>query len=139
MKSYYLYVDSSPNKEYKNNNFFDFTVILPQNIDISEGEWEIGLCEVHFFKKNERCPDMYICSDIITASFINNITIPVLRFIPEIRGKYYKIYDNIYYHDIVERYLDKIRLYITPIEETNVSFADETLHCTLHLRQKLQS
>ena len=48
MKGYYLFLNSVVNEYYKNNKFWDFTVILPENIDLSDKEWELALCEVYF-------------------------------------------------------------------------------------------
>ena len=112
-------------------------MLFPQQIDLSNGEWEIGLCEVNFIKKNEKSPNMYICCEIIRPSFINNKTISALLLVPEMRGENYKNFDCVYYFDIVEKYLDKVWIYITMCEGETTSFNNETLHCTLHIREKL--
>ena len=78
---------------------------------------------------------MFICCNIITPSFINNKSIPVLRFIPEMKGKNYKSFDRVFYFDVIVKHLDKIQIYI--LSEGDIdSFEKETLHCTLHLREK---
>ena len=86
MKDWYIFVNSKSNDFFKNNTFYDFTSILPESIDISHGDWEIGLCEIICFQKNEKCPNMFICSDMIKPSFCCGRNLPVLRLIPEMKG-----------------------------------------------------
>ena len=99
MRCYYLFLSSLPNEYYKNNNFFDFTVVFPQNIDLTGSDWEIGLCEISFSEAIENCPNMYMCTDIITGSFVNGKTLPVLRYLPDMQRENFKIFDCVYYFD----------------------------------------
>ena len=140
MKGYYIYIHSPANISYK-NNFFDFTVDFPQSIDLSKSDWELGLCEFSFTKAKistaEKCPNMFLCCDIIAHSFCNNKSIPVLRFIPEMKGKHFRNFDFVYYFDVIVKYLDRIRIYIKDNDGDMSSFEDEILYCTLHLREKI--
>lgn len=136
MTEHYIFLNSSNNGIYKNNSLFDFTCQLPRNIDLSEGEWEIGLTEIHFFSKNSLLTQLYILCDIINSSFTVNETNPVLRFIPTIKSKRYVYYDKVYYFDVMCKHLDKIRVYIKGDSSSYSSLSTDKLYCTLHLRKK---
>ena len=108
MKKLYIYLDSSSKSDTNKNNFLDLTVNLPFNLDLSECKWQIGLSEIFFSKKGGNWPNMYICCDGISRSFVKDKTLPVLRFIPD------------------------IYIYIENFDAS--SFLEETLYCTLHLK-----
>ena len=137
MRGFYIFANSKPNKYYKKNSFINFTYILPQVVDVSEGDWEIALCDLFFIKTKERSPSMFICCDIIQAYFTSEGNEQVLRFIPEMKGRFNRCFQNTYYMDIIPDYLDKIRIYIKTLNNENSSFDNETLYCTLHVREKL--
>ena len=147
MNSHYLFLNSKVNDFNKNNVFLDFTSVFHQNINLNDKEWELGLCEIYLDKKttestvsNRRslvCPLMFVCCDIITPSFFNSISIHALRLIPEMIGKNYKNFDKVYYFDVTRKNIDKIRIYIKTAEEETRSFTDQTLYCTVHLREKI--
>ena len=135
MDNLYIFLNSSANSNTK-NNFLDFTVSLPFDLNLMEGKWEVGLCDISFVKKNGGYPSMYICCDSISPSLINSNLMPILRFIPELKGRYNKSFVNIYYFDLLSTSLNKIRIYIYIENYDGKSFLDETLYCTLHLRKK---
>ena len=137
MKEMYMYLNSASNTIKSKNNFIDFTVNLPFNINLEECKWELGLCEIFFLKKKkESWPNMYICCDIIESSLVNDKTLPVLRFIPEKDGRYSKSFDSIQYHEVLCKSINNIRIYIYSEHHDGSSFLGETLYCTLHLKIK---
>ena len=136
MNEIYMYLNSSSREATNKNNFLDFTVNLPFNIDLHDCKWELGLCDIFFVKRKERWPNMYICCDVISSSFVNDKTLPVLRFIPEKEGRFSRTFETIHYVDVVCKSLNKIRVYIYNENHEGSSFLNETLYCTLHLRRK---
>ena len=136
MKEFYMFLNSSASNENKTNKFFDFTVNIPYQIDLSKNKWEIGLTEISFLSMYKIFPDMYICCDIITPSFLCNKTEQILRYIPISNGIYQQSFDNILYFEVVEKSLDKIRIYINTPHNNLPSLDDSTLYCTVHLREK---
>ena len=131
-----MFLNSSANQDYENNTFFDFTVNIPQKIDLSENKWEIGLTEISFISMNTIFPDMYICCDMISPSFLGNTNLQILRYIPKSNGIYQKYFDNIFYFEVIGNSLDKIRIYINSAHDDFPSLEDSTLYCTVHLREK---
>ena len=92
--------------------FWDFTVCVPFNIDLTECKWVYRIVRYTFYPKKNAWQNMYICCDVIGLSFVNDKTLPVLRFIPEKEGRYSKSFDTIHYKDAVCKTLNKIRIYI---------------------------
>ena len=131
-----MFFNSSSNKDYKQNKFFDFTINLPYNINLSENKWEIGLVEISFISMYKIFPDMYICCDIITPSFLCDKNERILRYIPKSNGKYQERFENISYFEVEKSSLDKIRIYINTPHNKLPSLEDSTLYCTVHLRER---
>ena len=137
MKNQYIFLSSDKTESHPSNTFFDFTVEFPYTIPLAPDEWEIGLSHISFFKKEGSIsPNMYLCCDIISASFCNNESSQILRFIPNQKGKTNLNFDNIFYQDVLPNTINTIRIYIRITEELKRPVKDETLYCTLHLRRK---
>jgi len=129
----YIFLESGCKDVYKNNNFIDFNVSLPSNI-VLEGNWELGLAEIY---SKASIPDLYVCCDIVSSSYLCEISEQVLRFLPSTNDKsLYYCFDNIFYFDIIPSTIKTIRMYIKKNSQETSSFANETLYCTLHIRQK---
>lgn len=135
MKEYYFFLDSKATTT-RNNKFYDFTVDFPYTLFLGEKQWEIGLAEVSFFKKNVVSPDLYLCCDKISPSFKNNETAQIIRFIPGVKGRAHFSFNPIYYFGVLGNTIKTIRMYINTTSSTIESFEGETLYCTLHLREK---
>lgn len=132
MNEKYIFVQSDNGKD----NFFDFRVVLPSEIDLTKGKWELGLAEA-YFKSDEEINGMYVSCDVITTSFFGNNSSQILRFLPSCK-KGHNIYrfDNIFYFEIIPCMLRKLRISInTTGNKKNESLANESFYCTLHIRQ----
>ena len=136
MKEHYIYITSSKTEKYDNNKFSEFTVDFPSNIDLSTNNWELGLATIDFSKRGTPSPNMYICCDIISPSYKNNKTAQILRFIGCTKGRGSLSFNPIFYFDVLTKSIDKINIYILSGEDILESFSEETLYCTLHLREK---
>lgn len=136
MNDYYIFLNSSKNEIYRNNNFFDFTCLLPHEIDVSDGNWELGLSEIHFYT-SVKYTKLYILCDLVTSSFISNRSHSVLRFIPKIDKVKTYIFTPAYYFNIRGQTIDRIRIYIKSDNTYNSSLLNESVYCTLHIRHKL--
>ena len=136
MADFYLFLNSEATTEYKKNYIFDFFLTLPNSIDFNRELWEIGVVDI-CIKSNITLPEMLLCSNIISSSIVSNGIDQILRFIPEINNsETYLEFNNILYHDIVVRVLDRMRVYIRPMSSVSLSLASGTLYCTVHIRKK---
>lgn len=136
MSDYYIYASSSTKVNGINNSFLDFSVKIPSTVNLNEGEWEIGLAEISYGVKKRKYPSMLLCCDKIKHSFFDGKTVGVLRLLMSCINGIDKTYDEVYYFDLLSYGISYIRLYIKVMDSGNYSFSNDTLYCTLHLRQK---
>jgi len=136
MNEYYLFLNSCDSESYKYNKLTEFTNNLPRTLDLSDGEWELGLTEIHF-DTSRSYSKLYVCCDMINSSFTPNKTEQILRYIPYIDDDINEMtYSNVYYFDVMRKFIDRIRIYIKTDNSYQESLSNETLYCTLHIRKK---
>ena len=141
MDSFYLFLNCNDSeKVHKNNSAHDFIVDLPRTYKLT-GEWECGLKEltaVLKFTPQSNC--LYLCSDILSDSYVRNRTLPVLRNL-EIGTRYNKLrlftFENPIYISVKSEKLEDVRLYLRDSELQPVTFESNELNCVLHFRKKL--
>ena len=137
MKEHYLFIDSKKTKGHNANTGVNFSVDFPHHIDLSSGNWEIGLAEIDLVNRNTNsCKSIFICCDIISTSFQGNNSGQILRFITCNKVKINMQYNPIFYFDVLPKHFNKMNIYILNDEGSQESLSSEPLHCTLHLREK---
>lgn len=131
MNEYYLFISSEDSKDlYPNNNWFDFTVELPQDLNVL-GKWEVAILDI--FLSGPVRSSMNLCSDLCVESYSQGSFSPVLRNIPQ-SSKGYISYPIGFYFELIRNNIKRFRIYMQSPKPKD-SLRPETLKCTLHLRR----
>jgi Ca2+-dependent lipid-binding protein len=133
----FLYLSSDHCKDtYPENEPQNFTVDLPQTLRL-QGEWSLGLLQVHIKSPKPINKHVYIACNIIVNSYVGRECYRIL--------KYFKVDKNLMAQDFgpvqyvaVENtgYINSITLQL--LDSNNMlpaSFVIEKLTCTLHLKR----
>lgn len=108
----------------------DTTTELPVPLEI-EG-YGCGVVEMSGKVRNGFSDNLYLCCDIIEESYVNNIQMPVLRYINRNRnGVVNKTNSHIIWLRVMRPNINSIRLYIADEYGKIVSVKDNYLNCTL--------
>jgi hypothetical protein len=132
MKDFYVYISSAVTKQHTQNVFTDFRVTLPHQLELNEGEWSVGVCEVTLKDTETPFDNFYICTDLIQSNFDSTKSLPILRLV---EGKSKQAFANIYYSPVTHKLLDTFQIYLKPVGETLSSVDDSVFFCTLHFKR----
>ena len=108
----------------------DTTTELPVPLEI-EG-YGCGVIEMSGKVRTGFTDNLYLCCDICEESYVNNIKMPVLRYISRNRnGLVNKPIDHVIWLRVMRPNISSIRLYISDEHGKIVSVEDNFLNCTL--------
>ncbi len=116
----YLYLSSTDSPVHSQNTPVDFTVELPQSLQL-DGNWECALLDINRH-------NVLVYCDWCQESVIHGAWLPMLRKVNNkniVRPRYVPIYMD--HHA-------RIRLYIKDLSNRTPSFGNQASMCTLHLR-----
>lgn len=131
---HYLFLSSNDSLNYhKSNHWADFTVELNQDF-LLQGEWEIALLDFTCDVTNSG--HVTIFCDLCCPSWMNGHYLPVLRSFYASDGHFTSNFTFPYYIGLHSSSFKRLRLYILRERGSSVSFTDEPLRCTLHLKRQ---
>ena len=131
---HYLFLSSNDSLNYhKSNHWADFTVELNQDILLG-GEWEIALLDFTCDVTNSG--QVTVCCDLCRPSWMNGHYLPVLRSFYATEGRFASKFTFPYYIGLHSSSFKRLRLYILRSRGSSVSFTEEPLRCTLHLKRR---
>lgn len=123
----YLFLHSEDSLlTHPQNNATDFTVDLPQPLDLP-GKWSIALTEISITPNKKA--DLYVYCDVCDYSYQRNTRKPILRII---KGS--TTFAKPYYIPVAVNYTPRIRVYIRDSKGNIPSFEISTSRCTLALK-----
>ena len=130
----YMYLSSdSSNAYYANNTAGQFTVLLPEPLDL-DGAWEAAL--IQFQNPGiTTSKQVIILLDIIEDIIFENNKKPIVRRCFLSNQKELITFDSKFYKAIKNSHVDRISIRILDDEGRIVTFAEQNLKCTLHLRK----
>ena len=148
--SFYLYLDKTDSLNYfPRNNGRDFTVKLPERLNLMAGSWSCGLVQVCMAgSQSDLIREIFICCDIIEDSFTAAGKLPVLRsFSPqhisgnagqESQGNFTKHieYSNIFYIHLRQACFEKVNIYIKDRKWGDSTGDLEVRNCVLHFTRQ---
>lgn len=83
-------------------------------------------------KKINKDRDLYLCCNIIEESFVNNVKLPVLRYLKRNSSGFINSnIDHIIWLNVIRPEINEIRLYITDNTGKVISVPKNKLSCTL--------
>ena len=134
MKDFYAYVSSAPTKKHPENTFTDFRITLPHELDLKQGEWSVGICDLAFKQPMKVLPQFHICCDLIEVNFDSTSSQPILKFVHSQESNVKESFTNVFYCRLKSNILDSFHLYLKPAGETLPSVTDTVFFCTLHFK-----
>ena len=135
MTDFYVYISSAPTKRHSQNVFSDFRITLPHQLNLKEGKWSMGVCDVTFKESEPPFPNFYLCSDLIQSNFDSTTSLPILRLV---HGTGSQSFAKVYYCALKPNLLDNLHFYLKPVYEVLPSVKDKLLFCTLHFKHNGQ-
>ena len=89
---------NSSAKNFPQNTLAQFTVQLPQPIDLSKGRWEIGLSEIQFYKSWYNLTDAYISlekhNSVLKVSLPDGYYATNEMLVNEMNNRMQQVFDN---------------------------------------------
>ena len=123
----YLFLNSQDSKTiHPHNTPFDFTVELPQPINVT-GKAKIALTEINYPGKYKQ--DLYVYCDVCDYNYVKDGYKPILRII---NGS--NTYNKLFYIPISSSHISRIRVYIRDNKDRIPSVPIKTLRCTVVIR-----
>ena len=138
----YLYLSSEDSVDYFGKNSpSNFFVKLPHSFKLP-GFWECALVQFQYASAffSETPKDFFICTDIISESFMKDSKPPVLRRVYNSysQGATTDVVEseiiNLFYLPVIKEYIDVIHVYIMDENKKPVVFSKGPSLVTLHLR-----
>lgn len=140
-KQHYLIMSSADSQDiHPFNRPSDFTVELPHTLHLL-GRWECALTAIQSSKsQSDRSCGLvvYICSDLCEESYVGNKQIPILRSIAVAQedDRLNTDFARPYYMLIKRDQVKRIHIFVISASGGRLTFLDEHLTCTLHLRRR---
>ena len=127
----YLFLSSANSIEtYPNNHALDFTVTLPQPIDLTEGLWVCALLDIDMLADKTAVEEIRVYCDICQYSFVGDSFQPILHLANSFSPVMIPI-------DIPVRTksVSQIRVYLKVITKPQSSFDPQSSRCTLRINR----
>ena len=103
--------------------------------DIKNGNWQIGLSEISYFKTKTKFPTIDIYCDIIVPNIKNGMSSQILRRVFSQKGDVTIRFNPIFYCNVLTPTFNSISLYLKADSTDTSSFDGTTVNCSLHVRQ----
>ena len=133
MNQFYLFVSSSDSLEYfPDNKPCDFNVKLPQTLELT-GTWTCSLRDIKCVTTSDK--DLYVYSDFLQDSYVNNKKLPLLQYISGEQGKVVRNFDGSICPRLARRDLSSIHVYIRDSKMNSAPLTGERTTCTLHFEK----
>ena len=133
MNQFYLFVSSSDSSEYFPDNIAcDFKVKLPQMLQLP-GTWTCSLRDLKCVTTLDK--DLYVFSDIIEDSYVNDKKLPILQYVYGKRGKVARNFDGSICPRLARRDLSTIHVYIRDSKMNKAPLTAQCTTCTLHFEK----
>ena len=133
--SRYIFLSSDHSTEYfPQNCVTDFKIKLKTALTLDE-HWYVALCDVRFgIKSADTSNSLTIFCDLCKHSFINEYSEPILR---RIGRKESRQFSDKQYFPVVQRYIERIHIYILNEKGQTPLVSNRPLELTLHLKRAL--
>jgi hypothetical protein len=97
MSDFYIYASSAYDAaNYPTNTASDFIVELPAKLSL-KGSWVVGVLDVQLQKRNGPKSNVYLCCDVVTASYVGGQSVPILKTLNIGKGLNNAEFSNIQY------------------------------------------
>jgi hypothetical protein len=103
--------------------------------ELNNGNWQIGLSEISYFKVKTVFPTIDVYCDIIAPNIKNGMSRQILRRVYSEKGEVTIRFNPIFYSSVLRTTFDRMTLYLKSDSEDISSFKDTTVNCSLHVRQ----
>lgn len=138
MNDFYIYASSSyGSAKYPTNVAGDFIVELPAKLSLN-GSWAVGILDVQMQKKDGPKANVYLCCDIVTASYVGGRSVPILKSLIIGKGLNNAAFSNIQYVRL--KACDgagQMRLTIKDVDTLDGgTLLQGVTRCTLHFKQR---
>ena len=139
-RDHFIYLSSDDSEEFfPDNKPSHFTVKLPGTLKLS-GKWVCAITEIvyHPMFKGVRPTSLYICSDIVEASYGCDSLLPILRRIAvpgSLNTKSILAFPQNFYVPVTQDEIQYITINIKDEILEEPSFEVEPFNCTLHLHK----
>jgi hypothetical protein len=128
--TFHIYLSSKDSEEaYPENSSRDFTVKLPQRIQLSKGKWWCGLISMQLPGKPSK--PAFVCSDICDESVTGDYKLPVLA---RVRSTATEV-NNISFVPVKKRDLNSIRIYLKKSQHELAPLSSGQSYCVLQFRK----
>ena len=138
MNEFYLFVNSDDSLSVNEDNVgSDFRINLPRSY-ILEGSWECALMELSFAPELEASTRrIYICSDLVDASYAKNTSLPILRSVAVLSEEVTDMtFDRPIYIKVRQQEVNRFHMFILDDNLKMCHFKDDHVYCLLHFRRK---
>ena len=136
MDTCYIFLDSTANETYPNNNSSAFTVNFPKT-EVFRGNWCVGLSSLTITGTQIIPKDLYISCDLVLESFVLKTYKRVLRRIILPESGFNENFNPVQYFGLDNtRVFDSIRITLLDSDNLKItSLQPGKVTCVLHFNQ----